>query len=41
MSEKEIMKLRLMGLLLIQEMQIEIIYLPEVLSFEHSLVFPN
>jgi hypothetical protein len=28
-------------LLVLQELQVKIIMLPEVLSFEHSLVFPN
>jgi hypothetical protein len=40
MSKKETIE-HYMCLLIFQEMQVRIIYLPEVLSFEHSLVFPN
>lgn len=41
MSKKEQSELRLLSFLFLQELQVEIICMPEILMFEHSIVRPN
>lgn len=41
MSKKEMRELRLLSFLMVQELAVEIIFLPEVLMFEHSIIRPN
>ena len=41
MSEKEMRELKLLSFLIIQELAVQIIYMPDVLLFEHSIVRPN
>jgi hypothetical protein len=41
MSKKEMRELRLLSFLMVQELAVEIIFLPETLMFEHSIIRPN
>lgn len=41
MSKKEQRELKLLMFLTMQELAVEIIYMPDVLMFEHSIVRPN
>jgi hypothetical protein len=41
MSKKEIRELKLLSFLIIQELAVQIIYMPDVLLFEHSIIRPN
>jgi hypothetical protein len=41
MSKKEQRELKLLNFLFLQELQVQIICMPEVLMFEHSIVRPN
>ena len=41
MSEKEMRELKLLSFLIIQELAVQIIFIPEVLMFEHSIIRPN
>jgi len=41
MSKREERELRLLSFLMVQELAVEIIFLPETLMFEHSIVRPN
>jgi len=41
MNKKEERKLKLLSFLLVQELAVEFICMPEVLMFEHSIIRPN
>jgi len=41
MSKKEERELKLLMFLTMQELAVQIIFMPEVLLFEHSIVRPN
>ena len=41
MSEKEMRELKLLSFLIIQELAVQIIFIPEVLMFEDSIIRPN
>jgi hypothetical protein len=41
MSKKEIRELKLLSFLIIQELAVQIIFIPEVLKFEDSIIRPN
>lgn len=41
MSKKEMRELKLLSFLMVQELAAEIIFLPEALMFEHSIIRPN
>ena len=41
MNKKEIRELKLLSFLLIQELAVEFIFLPEVLKFEDCIIRPN
>ena len=41
MSKREERELKLLSFLMIQELAVEIIYMPDILSFEHSIIRPN
>ena len=41
MSKKEQSELKLLMFLTMQELAVQVIYMPEVLLFEHSIIRPN
>ena len=41
MSEKELDELRLLLIIVRQEVEIQVTYLPEILKFEDALIYPN
>jgi hypothetical protein len=41
MSDKELEELRLLVMIVRQEVEIQIAYLPETLRFEDALIYPN
>ena len=41
MSDKELEELRLLVMIVRQEMEIQVAYLPETLKFEDALIYPN
>jgi len=41
MSEKELDELRLLMLIVRQEVEIQVAFLPETLRFEDALIYPN
>jgi hypothetical protein len=41
MNEKELDELRLLVMIVRQEVEIQVAYLPETLRFEDALIYPN